>query len=500
MSLKIILDGKEASLPEDIEVSLNYKNYSLDPEREDSTYPLTLDISPNRHIFGFEERNGNPYVRREYRASVYFGPYCMIEGRAIVTDISDRKIELFISTDKNSFWGDSKKKYIDQLFLGGETYTTPAEMFTEFLDSLYHKKDYIVCPFFKAFSLYPKSFNYLERSDSGYKFMTQYERVQYIPFLRLSSLIRKIFESLGYTITNASILDEEGFLDIIVICTKRTLTADDRFFYYASFLPHLTVSDFLLEIERKFGVVFWITSGSRTVNIFSVSDLGTCNVSVHDNIQKHLIEEDEIGENAKGIIFKDKEIKDDYLTAYQPRLTYTYGDAENAETIECISTITGVRLDTLSEDSQVGNDYPDVYLIQVAAADYPEADTEKHNETINTELRFSVYRGICQPPDGDYPALPYPLASPVGFSHTTSQYSLLWDSLFENYHRQKCETKASFKEEHSFTVQAQIENLKKINTLFENTLIIRNREYICSEQQITLSLKSIKEYTIKCYV
>lgn len=51
MSLKIIIDGKEAALPADTEVCLKLHNYFFEDRDNDATYPITLNLNANRHIF-----------------------------------------------------------------------------------------------------------------------------------------------------------------------------------------------------------------------------------------------------------------------------------------------------------------------------------------------------------------------------------------------------------------------------------------------------------------
>lgn len=496
MNLRILLNNKEAVLDDDTEITLNYQNYLLDHEREDASYPLTLNLTANRHIFGFKDRINCPNVTRNYTASVYFGPYCIITGRAVVTDIENNNIELYIATDQYSFWADIKNTYLDYVSLGQETYNTHADLLTDFLDSLYSQRDFVACPLVSSASLRAGWYNYLLEGESGLYFPTGHANVRYIPFLRLSALIRRVFAYLGYSVSYAPILEEKGFRDILVINIRSSLTGDDRSFYWSDFVPHITVYDFLMEIERKFGVVFWVSQSAKTVNIYSLSgEHEVYSLAVQDGVTKHLLDEEEQQKYARGIKFKDKEIEDLNITEYKDLLEYSYGTGDDMENVDCISTIVGIKTDFISE--AIGQ--PENHCVKVAALHYPETNPEKLNEQLSTELRFTVYRGICQPPGNDpYPFVAYPLASPVGFSYTESQYSLLWDYLFDHYHYQLFNMRIHFREEHGFTALALIRDLKNIYTLFESNLVIRNRKYLCSEQQITLSPDTIKEYTIKC--
>lgn len=498
MNLRILLDKQEAVLDDDTEITLNFQNYLLDHEREDASYPLTLNLAANRHIFGFSDRINYPSVSRTYSASVYFGPYCIITGQAVVTDIEDNNVELYISTSQNSFWADIKSTYLDYISLGKVSYDTHADLLADFLDSLYNEREFVACPLSSSAWRRGYWYNYMLQGESGLYYPTGHANVRYIPFLRLSALIRKVFAFLGYALADAPILEEEGFRDIIVINVRSSLAGDDRSFYWSNFVPHITLYDFLMEIERKFGVVFWVNQSSRTANIYSLADEhDVYSIPVQDGVVKHLIDEDGQKKYGRGISIQDKEVEDINIAGYKDRLKYQYGTGDDMEKIECISTIIGTKTDIITED--IGQPDFRYTCTKCAAVQYTETDAAKLEEQISTDLRFSVYRGICQPPGGDpYPFIAYPLASPVGFPYTKSQYSLLWDYLYEHYHYQLYIMRIRWREEHDFTVISSIGDLKNIYSLFESNLVIRNRKYLCSEQQITLSAASIKEYTIKC--
>ena len=56
MSLKIIIDGKEAALPADTEVCLKLHNYFFEDRDNDPTYPITRNLNANRQIYGYPYR------------------------------------------------------------------------------------------------------------------------------------------------------------------------------------------------------------------------------------------------------------------------------------------------------------------------------------------------------------------------------------------------------------------------------------------------------------
>ena len=104
MSLKIIIDGKEAALPADTEVCLKLHNYFFEDRDNDATYPITLNLNANRHIFGYPERISEKIHPTEYAAAIFFGPYCLLRGKCIMTDFTADEIEVFLTESQTSFW------------------------------------------------------------------------------------------------------------------------------------------------------------------------------------------------------------------------------------------------------------------------------------------------------------------------------------------------------------------------------------------------------------
>lgn len=70
MSLKIIIDGKEAALPADTEVCLKLHNYFFEDRDNDATYPYP-EPDANRHIFGYPERISEKIQPTEYAAAIF---------------------------------------------------------------------------------------------------------------------------------------------------------------------------------------------------------------------------------------------------------------------------------------------------------------------------------------------------------------------------------------------------------------------------------------------
>lgn len=515
MSLRIIIADKEVSLQDDVEIVIKLKNPMFDERGEDATYPLTLNVKANRHIFSFLERMYAGNLDEEFPATVYFGPYKLLEGRCIITDVADGDVELFIVTDKNTFFGRIQDVFLDSLDLGEEKYSSKNAMLDAFTDSAKKgDKDYVICPlsdpylpnigvdqtydFYNCF--YPDSntnpnTKYTEQINDKYCIFT--------PFIRLYKLLEKVVKALGYKLTANDLLQDNDFKDVILICRRNGMYKDSlgSSISYNMHVPHILVSDFVTEIEHKFGVIFVVSENNRSVQIRG-NNTGIINVDILDNISKHVVEKED---RKKGIIIKDKDLPDKKIESYTSKLKIEYGDTTDAETIECISNVVGVEWTDIGfrPDDYTGEVF--YWYIRNMATNITYANNTEYMNQINSELRLSVYRGYVaeefyQSGQNYFCPIKYPYATPDPIEYAGNKYSLLWaNGLFDKYHRDTYNLRFSIKESHEFYLKTDILILGKLQQIFSNKVMIRNRLYRCFEQEITFSKRSLISHVIQCY-
>lgn len=517
MSLKVLIDHKEAILPVDVEISIQLHNLFFDDRSEDATYPLTLNLPANRHIFGFPERfNANPF-RTEYPGSVYFGPYHLLEGNCIITDVSHDEIELFITTDKHTFWGKSQNSNFQDLDLGLENFENPDEMLEALKKSLSDRMDYIACPLLdpsvstRNDNLYKPFYNFLPPVADSFFDERKFKRTIkdksciFIPFLRLSALIKKIVLALGYNPDRNDLLLNPEFDDIIVLCRRNILFPDSDgacSFQFNWFVPAIPVSDFLLEIEKKFGCRFIANEGKKSISVISDKNIDTIMyLDSSDTLEKHVVAQDD---RRKSFIFKDKENADTYIKKYfdKKKSEYIYGDNQDAEQIECISNITGVDTSSEHVTSGLGGEGSYDLYFEHAAVDATYNNTSDYEKTIQTELRLAVYRGNVKNPDLEATCAFYPVATGIPLNYADNKMSLLWkdeNNLFDRYHRYRCDIIKKIQTEEQLTIVSKPAYLNDLQKIFTNILAIRNRYYRCYEQEIKFSQDHIIGYILKCY-
>lgn len=515
MSLRVVIDNKEVALDDDVEIVINLKNAKFNEREEDATYPLSLNVKANREIFGFLERIYSGNLDEEFPAAVFFGPYKLLEGRCVLTDVEDSHVELFITTDTNSFFGRAQDIYLDNLDLGVEKYVSKSAMLDAFTDSaIKGNKDYVICPladpylpnigvkqmrdfynyFYPDESMNPST-KYTEQVDGKYCIFT--------PFLRLYSLLERVIKALGYDLVKNDLLLDADFKDVILMCRRNGLYKDSlgSSISYNMHVPHLLASDFVSEIEHKFGVVFVVNENNRSVEIRGMND-DVIDVEVFDGIAKHVFEKED---RKKGIIFKDKSLADKMIEKYTEKLNVEYGDTTDTETIECISTIVGVDMtETGFREDEYTNEVTYWYF-RSAATNMTYANNTEYMNQIQSEFRLSVYRGYIgeeyyQSGQNYFSPIKYPYASPDPVAYATNKYSLLWkDSLFDKYHKKHYNLLFSIKECHEFVLKNDILRLGQLQQIFAKRLVVRNRVYRCFEQEITFSKKLIVSHVVRCY-
>ena len=515
MSLRVIIDNKEVALSDDVEIVIKLKNAMFDDRGEDATYPLSVNLKSNRHVFGFLERIHAGDLDKEYPAVVYFGPYKLLAGRCILTDVEDDNVELFIATDKNTFFGRVKDIYLDSLDLGKEQHASKSAMLDAFTESaLQGNKDYVVCPLSDPYlpnvgvSQTHNFYNYFYPDESRNPSTKYTEQVDgkyciFTPFIRLYKLIEKVIKALGYELTKNDLLLDAGFKDVILVCRRNGMYKDSlgSSFSYNMHVPRILVSDFVAEIERKFGVVFVINENNRTVELRGSND-DVLDVDILDNMAKHVLDKEE---REKGIILKDKSLADKMIEKYTSKLKVEYGDTKDAETIECISTVVGYERTELGFRPDDTTSQVTYWDMENAATNMAYSNNTEYMDQIQNEFRLSVYRGYTGQEDrntgqNDFFTVKYPLASPDPVDHADNKYSLLWqDGLFNKYHKDKYDLRFSIKESDEFFFKTNILSLGQLPQIFAKKLIVRNRLCRCFEQEVAISKTSITSHVIRCY-
>lgn len=482
--LQLIINGKKAILPPDVSLGVQLKNTLIVDREEDATYPFTLPIYANRHIFKFPDLiNNNDFVRK-YTGCVVFGPYQILFGEVIVTDVSDTEIELYVSTNNRTFWGKYGSKFLDEFDIGSEAWS-----YDIFNASLRTYKPYVCTqlydPSFSAAGYIPEFYNRWKMVDVCLQKTQNGIKNNICPFMRLTEVVKLIFSAAGYVILYNAMDDVAGFKDIIIVF--RHTFNEPATFSYNEVLPHITIREFLDECKRKFGFAFFINEANKTVVIRSSSVLRseqTIGLEILNGLQKT------IDSDAEGKVYKftDKSVTDQFLNTYTNDLSYITGDenSENIESVECISTIVGVQ-EKLEHffSGETDSSGEEVFL----NVRYDLLSTTSLFE--NTEFRLACYNGLVNGiqnsgsagiPTGKFLV---PFANPG---------SLLWPILYNKFHKSFCETDKSITID--LDLRSNVLMLVNLQAMFVNNVICRNQRFVVKEQEIEFLADRISSHKV----
>ena len=511
MSLQVKINSNAVRLPEDFELAISLKNNLLDGDREDATYPMEVNLVSNRQVFGFVDRPHTDMTEK-LPAGVSFGPYQLLNGLCVLTDVGDRNVEFYISTAKNSFWGKARERRLDESCEGQFTHSPGNQTYTleQFYKSLKEQMDYVVCPVRDSdiknggLDTEVNFYNYLEPGVEYFTWNYRVKPIYFTPFLRVTVVVKKVLKSMGYSIGVDEFSSDENLKDLLIICRRNPIDVnrgsnDADKYRYGEHLPRISVYDFLREIENKFGHNFIVDETTKNVDIRRLNLSLEKEVKVLDGVAKHFLADED---RVTGIIYKDASSNDEFVKLLEYFLSHVFGKEEDAETVECISTIVGVASDVKTfERPNIKPDYK--YEYRFAAFQEEFADGNECVEQISKELRFSIYRGMIKsvPVDGSGRSYEfyYPVASPID---ENGAFSLLWngvDNGLDMYVKDRALLLIGAEQQHEFYVSPDVKNLDNLQDFFSRVLVIRNRRYMCYEQEIVLNKNSIVSHLVRCY-
>lgn len=304
--MKLVTPQGQLDLPEDFSLTIEKNNPFLSPDG-DVSLPITLPPTDrNLAIFDHIERIDRAYsYTNKVDAILYVGPI-QKRGQLVVDTVSRRTgIDTVFAIDNSDLYVLSKDKSLKEIFASynngagyKETFGTIADAIAE-LEKLYNEgaddKDYVVFPV--AVSPYETGdddnktkvyqFNneddgsidhhlvYQERAvREGDVSMMVPEGYGIAPFLKLQSLLNRLFEVLGYTV-EYNFFEERQYYNYFVIVHNCAdcLCNPGVNLYYADLVPSCTLSEFLEWLLAKFMVQPIVNSESKRVRIERINDL-----------------------------------------------------------------------------------------------------------------------------------------------------------------------------------------------------------------------------------
>ena len=533
--LRLYLAEKEARLSADTEITLKLTNEWFKDRETEHSFPFTLKLEANRHIFGFPERPGNHALSRYMAlhgktysivmpAFITYGGVTLLYGSARITSVSNTEVELFCYSGEYDFW-----KAMETYRLG-ELPEGIREMFDVLIsnngrlmdktDLLSKLDDYSLALSVKnAVMCFPKIYDPTMSSIPGETAQIHPCWLNYrnglslesevnsrtcvlLPCPNMSKIMEIILECLGYSIKFSSLAS--GIFPRVYIVSRRTYislahyTSETSYpIHLPDFLPDITFREFLEEIERKFCVLIqplhplYSLEGDKKVNIVSfdnyINNTLPIELEVLDDCEKEVLENDDIVADYR---FTDEDPSDDAINGevmdVEPisleasiLLDGTDDNSDGVKNIECISAPIAKFMD------DVDSDYKGVAVI--SSGDTGNIDINNDEEWFagkianrNKEFRIGLSKnGINLTPE------------------YSEEESLKWEHLRKIYYSRYDFIHGQFMCV-EFILKHPVQALNQIKYLFSRPIIVRNLKFLVVEQNVTFKGMNV-EYRIKCY-
>lgn len=474
--LDLKIEGKSVALAEDAELVVNLVNPVLHERTENNTFPFTVPIKPNRETFGFLDRHTQNETEEKF-AKVEFAGRTILDANAIVSDISNKEIELFLSTDKTYFWTKYKEVLLNELDFGNLV----TEDIKETLKTANSKDDqpFVSCVIRHVYDneLYRDINIYNEEQGpfSG-------EGLFFSPLIKLHYIVEQLFRQLGYNFNSLSKNYES--INKVVFVNSNKYSPEVKNIPYKELLPAVKIIEWLKDLEKKFSLIFVVNEINQDVYLLDKYDFKeTLILPCYDDISKKVIEKEDlpIYEN---IIHEDKaiEVTDDYLKLKESDIKYVLGNEKSKDVhkIEYISST------CLSEILKL------CFPIDIPMDDKP----------------VTLYRDVrCL----QFETASFPLDRPIyaeynGFKNSYLEFnSLSWNrevlnkkSLWERFHSYESKIKI-YNIQTELNIKSDIFNLINPHELFQKIIVCHGQEYLVGEQSISLSTSNIVSHKVIAY-
>lgn len=486
--LRLIIDGKDAQLPEDSEVVFKWQNNMVEDRKDGATYPFKLPVAGNRHIFGAIERMHLRGFETRYEASIYFGPYQVLQGEAVLTDISSEEIELYVTENSSSFWVKAENMSCRNLNLGSVQFSDESDAVATMRASLTEQKSWVTCPMYdpglkddKSGSerIYEGMINCFK--DGNFKFVRDGKSCLFCFFPRLFNVLETVFDTLGYTANLGELLASEDFQKILIVSRVQFIYSPWTVSLHW-FMPYLTIREFLEEVERKFGVTFVVNESKKIVSVTRFQEMNEeeC-YEISDEISMSVLDEDEA---PTGYEFRDDDTSDEMLQ-FPEKQEWTTGTGE-MQSVTCISSPVGYA-----------ENPPDVVgAAHVAAVNTGEwYDYWDLDNTHKNEFRLAVYYGLKEH-NGDGKAVPIMGGNTVPEGE---EFDLRWTGSLRKLHEERVNFLMGRKIVHELNLVPNLGKLKDIPGQMRCYAIARGCRYVVSEREIKLGVREIIYDRLKGY-
>lgn len=270
----LYIDGRLVVLPDNFSITIIDENPFF-TKKGTYTYDITLSLLDpiNAKIYGhLNRKNKKDIIPENRRAYMVVDNEVVLNGTEVILQYSESqvKIQLVSGNSELNFLIGSDRKLRD-LDLGEAVKHTSQEQLKEWLMQGYPEREYQVLPYYtwdhdillnpspSAYMAVGNMYAIVSHNNFDFYLYGAYGLITPQPYLCF--IIDRIFESLGYSVTNNDIAGHPVFSKYYMVNGIQTRK-------YAEMLPDWTVKDFFLKIQGFFDCTFVSDPYKKTVGIY----------------------------------------------------------------------------------------------------------------------------------------------------------------------------------------------------------------------------------------
>lgn len=327
----LYLNDRQVVLSENVSIKLVKENAYF-TKSSSYTHDITLPLegcAENLMIFKHINRHDVSKKQQTLKAKLVVDCKSLLNGTAVVKSISEKdvKIQLISGNSEFNFFSKGNETYIDKMDLGSVipdmrftsvpgAFTDPGYIKGRFYDKIHNNTVLFYPVWDETNERVINDYNLIVR-DQFYKHKNVWS-----PQPKLSVIIKRVFDNLGYTV-DFNLNNDLPIENIYIANTDSTNNADrdgisgssEVPMYLNRALPHWTVNEFLEQIEAFLGVITYVDEDVKKVTLIQsrkVTDINdTYLENVIDSYTTEFDSDDQEKDLASGNIGYDSDFSND---------------------------------------------------------------------------------------------------------------------------------------------------------------------------------------------
>lgn len=296
--MKLKVGSKQIVLPVDAKISIEKSSPLLNDDTGSFSYPFSVPTGPNQQALGWPGRLQRVGDIADQSFILEDSGIQVMRGEVDFDDITAKEIGVILKSGYTEFYKKMEGKRLADINFGSESWpiTTGAVTNKDSLDAaidakmavwsaanttdngMYVLSTFVIGMDYATGDLYVNKYIHSDGSY-GIKYFhagTQHAEGSYCLQFQISFVIRKIFESAGYTITE-EVFSESAFFNkvvlfsniitIVYLSTKNTIAPVMNSLQYSTLMPDIEVLSFLDSFKNMFCLMYEIDERKKEVRI-----------------------------------------------------------------------------------------------------------------------------------------------------------------------------------------------------------------------------------------